>query len=328
MKDGALLHVEYIAETDAKATVDIRAAILPDALCTGDALPKYLPKNAFRSPNKLESGQCSVTGKPFIVRSVTLEPAQILKRHDVTLLTLSKSGEKKQLPFLIEKNGYAWGYNFSNVEPSPVTPAPGLGLQAFPLDSTMETIQTVDVNGKREILLPSQNIFRKWLRLDPRVGLYYTPLLPTANINLLNFGPLGFTLENSIAIPEMSFLPLKKYSLRLRGGINVGYHTFAQELYQNNLAVADGHIMLLPVLLQATLYWDLKPKNMKLTVSPYLRLADGIVFSTVSTQLKPQYVSLLNPANANDVSRSGSYIGNGFGASLGVELKPESWSVA
>ncbi|MBV6493834.1 MAG: hypothetical protein LDLANPLL_01858 [Turneriella sp.] len=328
MADGALLNAEYISENIDTATVDIRAVILPEALCSAASLPEYLPKRQFKNPKKFSSGHCLLSGKPFLVRKVAIPNTQIAKRHDTTLLTLSASGENTQSPYFGVQNSYAWGYNFSIEQQASVAPAPRFGIQGFPLNATMETIQTVDLNGKREVIYPSQNIFAKWLYLDPRVALYYTPLLPTGSINQLNFGPLGFTLENSVEIPDFSFLPLKKYSLRLRAGINVGYHSFSQEVYQNNLAVADGSISLIPVLFQATLLWDLKPKNFKMVVSPYLRIADGIVFSSVKTQLKDEYIPLLTPASSQDVSRSGSYIGNGFKASLGIELRPISWPVA
>lgn len=325
-KDGIVLHVEYVAETDKLATVDVRAAIMPAKFCDEKDFPAYLPKGKFKKPSKMANGECRFVGNPFITRSMALEAGQIAKRHDTTLLTLSKAGEKKQLPFYETSRGKAWGFNFQMEQQIEQAPSTGLGLQAFPMDPTMDTIQLVDVNGSRSTIHPGQGLWAKWLQLDPRVGVMYTPLLPTGEISLLNFGVVGFTMENSFAIPELKFLPLKKHNLRLRGGLNAGFHSFSQDLYQNNQAVATGKITLIPVLFQLTLFWDLKPKSMKMTISPYFRLADGIVFSSVSTEVKPAFVSLAAPGA--ETSRAGSYIGNGLQVALGVELRPAKWPVA
>lgn len=324
--EGILLDVEYVSETDKASVVDVRAAILPPALCEGKDLPKYLPARSFNKPEKLSTGGCRFLGKPFVARSVTLAPTDIKKRHTTTLLTLSASGEKKQIPFFDESGKRALGFDFSAEPLVEKGELPLLGVRAFAKDATMETMQTVDLSGKREVIYPSTNIFHKWSKLDPRIALFYTPVIPTGEIGILQFGALGFTLENSVEIPQMKFMPLKKYHLRLRGGIDVSYHAISQDLYQNDKAVSTGKIMLLPVMAQLTLLWDLRPGSWKMTISPFLKLADGVVFSTVETQVKPEYQSLL--ATGAESNRKGSYIGNGFYATVGFEVRPDKWPVA
>lgn len=324
--EGILLHSEYVSENDKVGVIDVRAALMPPNLCEEKDFPKYIPKGKLKNPTKMTSGHCLYAGKPFILRSINLEAGQIKKRYDTALITLSANSEKKQVPFYGTSGKSAWGFNLSTEPVAGGGQAPAVGLQAFPMDKTMDTIQTVTIAGERDSLYPHHNLFHKWSKLDPRIGLVYTPLLPTADISLLKFGVVGFTVENSIAIPEMKFMPLKKHNLRLRGGINAGFHSFSQDLYQNGEAVSTGSITLIPVLFQLSLYWDLKPKSMNLTISPYVKLADGIIFSSVSTAVKSQYVSLL--AAGAESSRSGSYIGNGFQAVLGVEFRPAKWPVA
>lgn len=324
--EGIMLHVEYVSENDKVGVVDVRAALMPSNLCEEKDFPKYIPKGKLKNPTKMTSGHCLYSGKPFILRSINIESGQIKKRYDTALITLSANSEKKQVPYYGVSGKSAWGFNLSAEPVAGGGQAPAVGLQAFPMDKTMDTIQTVNIAGERESLYPHHNLFHRWSKFDPRIGLVYTPLLPTADISLLKFGVIGFTVENSIAVPEMKFLPLKKYSLRLRGGINAGFHKFSQDLYQNGQAVSTGSITLIPVLFQLSLYWDLKPKKMNLTISPYVKLADGIIFSSVSTAVKSDYVSLLAPGAES--SRSGSYIGNGFQAVLGVEVRPAKWPVA
>jgi len=324
--DSVLLHVEYVTENDKASVVDVKAAIFPSALCEAKELPKYLPKGKFTGAVKLSTGDCSYIGKPFVTRSLTLAPTDIKKRYDTTLLTLTSSGEKKQLPFFEATGKDARGFDFTAPPIEVVGEAPLLGIRKFAKDESMDTMQTVDIGGDRKTLYPHHNLFHKWSKLDPRLGVYYTPLMPTADISILKFGVIGVTVENSIAIPELKFLPLKKYSLRLRGGINAGFHSFSQDLFQNGLAVSTGSITLIPVLAQITLFYDLRPKGWGMTISPFVRLADGIIFSTVSTAVKPEYVSLL--AAGAESSRSGSYIGHGFSSSLGVEVRPDKWPVA
>ncbi|MBS0618396.1 MAG: OmpA family protein [Spirochaetes bacterium] len=324
--DGILLHAEYVSENEKNHVVDIRAAIFPPALCEAKDWPKYLPKGRFTKSEKLNNGSCRFVGSPFVARSVALTGEDIKRRFDTTLLTLSAKGEKKQLPFFDDTSAAARGFDFSANEEPAKGETPLLGVRAFSKDSATDTLQTVDSAGKRETLYPSRNLFHKWSSLDPRIGLYYTPLLPTGAINILNFGVIGFTVENSIAIPDMKFLPLKKYHLRLRGGINVGYNSFSQDLYQNGQAVSTGKITLLPVLAQLTLFWDLRPGSWKMTISPFVRLGDGIILSTVQTQVKPEFMPLLAPGAES--SRSGSYIGNGFSSSIGFEIRPDKWPVA
>lgn len=325
--EGVLLHVEYISENDKASAVDVRAAIIPTAICEAKEWPKYLPKNKFTNPEKLATGDCRFAGKPLLARSLTLAPTDIKKRYDTALLTLSANGEKKQSPFYDETSSSVRGFDFTAEPITEKGKAPLLGIRAFAKDQSMDTIQTVDIAGIRTTLYPKINLFHKWSKFDPRVGIFYTPLLPTGQISLLKFGVLGVTLENSIAIPDWNFLlPLKKHHLRLRGGINVGFHRFAQELFQNNQAVSDGQIMLIPVLAQISLFWDLRPKNWNTTISPFVRIGNGIIFSTVSTQLKPQYIPLLAPGAES--SRSGSYIGYGFSGNIGVEIRPDKWPVA
>ena len=324
--DGVLLHVEYVTENDKASVVDVRGAIFPAALCDAKELPKYLPKNKFTGATKLSTGNCSFIGKPFVMRSMTLVPSEIKKRYDTTLLTITKSGEKKQVPFFEKTSKDVRGFDFTAAPIEVEGEPPVLGVRKFAKDESMDTMQTVDIGGDRKTLFPDLNLWHKWNTLDPRVSLYFTPLLPTGDISILNFGVVGFTLENSIAIPEMKFLPLKKYSMRLRGGINAGFHSFSQDLFQNGLAVSTGSITLIPVLAQVTLFYDLRPKGWGMTISPFARLADGVIFSTVTTAVKSQYVSQL--AAGADGSRSGSYIGNGFAAALGVEVRPDKWPVA
>ena len=324
--DGILLHVEYVSETEKAASVDVRGAIMPASLCEEKDFPKYLPKGKFKTPSKLASGHCWYAGKPFIARSMPLTSAEIKKRYDKTLLTLSVGGEKKQLPFYDTSGGMAWGFDF-NIEQQPDKgPAPGLGVRAFPMNQTMDTMQTVDINGNRSTIHPGQGLWAKWLKLDPRISFNYTPLVPTADISILKFGVIGLSVENSFQVPEMNFLPLKKHNLRLRFGINAGYHKFSQDLYQNGLAVSTGQITLIPVLFQLALYWDLKPKTWNVMFSPYVRLADGIVFSSVNTAVKAEYLSLA--AAGSETSRSGSYIGNGFMAAGGIEIRPTKLPLA
>jgi len=325
--DAVLLHVEYVSENDKASVVDVRAAIMPPAICEAKDWPKYLPKAKFGTPVKMESGHCRFIGKPYVVRSLSLTPGDIKRRYDTALLTLSSSGEKKQLPFYDDAGKTVRGFDFAA---EPIAEKGGaltlMGVRAFAKDSSMDTMQTVDIAGNRATLYPSLNLFHKWSKLDPRLGLYYTPLLPTGDISLLKFGVIGVTVENSVAVPEFKFLPLKKYSLRLRGGINAGFHRFSQDLFQNGQAVSEGQITLIPVLAQLTLFWDLRPKGWAMTISPYLRLADGVIFSSVSTKVKPEYLSLLAPGAES--SRSGSYIGHGFASALGVEIRPHKWPVA
>lgn len=326
--DSVLLHVEYVTENDKASVVDVRAAIFPAALCDAKELPKYLPKGKFTGAVKLSTGDCSFIGKPFVTRSLTLAPAEIKKRYDTALLTLTKSGEKKQLPFFEATGKDVRGFDFTAPPIEVVGEAPILGIRKFAKDETMDTIQTVDMAANRKTLFPSLNIWHQWNKLDPRLGVYYTPLLPTADISILNTGVLGFTVENSFAVPELKFLPLKKYSMRLRAGINAGFHSFSQDLYQTGSteAVSTGKITLIPVLAQITLFYDLRPKGWGMSISPFVRLADGIIFSTVSTEVKSQFISQLN--TGAESSRSGSYIGNGFAGALGVEVRPDKWPVA
>ena len=325
-KDGILLHVEYVSEKDGTAVVDIRAALMPASLCEEKDFPQYIPKGKLKNPTKMTTGHCLYSGKPFVTRSTSITAADIKKRYDSAMITLSAGSEKKQLPYFGVANGHAWGFNLTPDTSAGGGNPPGPGLQAFPFDSRMDTIQVVDVGGSRTTLYPATGFWAKYRSLEPRVSLNYVPLMPTGNISLLNFGALGIGLETSVQIPEMKFLPLKKYSLRLRGGLAVSYHSFSQDLFQNGQATTDGKITLLPVMAQLTLYWDLKPKSMKMTISPYFRLADGVIFSTVNTSVKSQYLSLLAPGAES--SRSGSYIGNGFAASLGVEVRPNKWPVS
>ncbi|AFM14729.1 OmpA family protein [Turneriella parva] len=324
--DSVLLHVEYVTENDKASVVDVKAAIFPAALCEAKELPKYLPKGKFTGAVKLSTGDCSYIGKPFVTRSLTLAPTDIKKRYDTALLTLTKSGEKKQLPFYEKTGKDVRGFDFTAPPIEVAGEAPILGVRKFAKDETMDTMQTVDIGGDRKTLFPDLNPWHKWNTLDPRISLYYTPLLPTGDISILKFGVVGFTVENSIAVPELKFLPLKKYSLRLRGGINAGFHSFTQDLFQNGEAVSTGSITLIPVLAQLTLFYDLRPKGWGMTISPFFRLADGIIFSSVSTAVKPAYTSLL--AAGAESSRSGSYIGHGFAAALGVEVRPDKWPVA
>ncbi len=324
--DGILLHAEYVSETDKSASIDVRNAIMPEKYCDEKDFPKYLPKGKFKKPSKMANGECRFVGSPFLARSMAIERSDIKRRYDTTLLTLSKAGEKRQLPYYETSRGMAWGFNFAMEQQADKAPAAGLGVQAFPLDMTMDTVQTVDISGGRSTIHPGQGLFAKWSKLDPRIGAYYTPLVPTADISLLKFGVIGFTVENSIQVPEMSFLPLKKHNLRLRFGINAGYHKFSQDLFQNGQAVSTGDITLIPVLFQLALYWDLKPKKMAVTFSPYIRIADGLIFSSVNTQVKAAYLPLLAPGAES--ARSGSYIGNGFMAAAGIEIRPTNWPVA
>lgn len=324
--DSVLLHVEYVTENDKASVVDVKAAIFPAALCEAKELPKYLPKGKFTGAVKLSTGDCSYIGKPFVTRSLTLAPTDIKKRYDTALLTLTKSGEKKQLPFYEKTGKDVRGFDFTAPPIEVAGEAPILGVRKFAKDETMDTMQTVDIGGDRKTLFPDLNLWHKWNTLDPRLGVYYTPLLPTGEISLLKFGVIGVTVENSIAIPELKFLPLKKYSLRLRGGINAGFHSFTQDLFQNGQAVSTGSITLIPVLAQLTLFYDLRPKGWGMMISPFVRLADGIIFSSVTTSVKSEYVSLL--AAGAESSRSGSYIGHGFSSSLGVEVRPDKWPVA
>ncbi|MFZ5631169.1 MAG: OmpA family protein [Spirochaetota bacterium] len=324
--DAVLLHVEYVSENDKASVVDVRAAIVPPGICEAKEWPKYMPKNKFGNPVKMETGHCRFIGKPFVTRSLTLAPTDIKKRYDTALLTMSAGGEKKQLPFYDETGNAVRGFDFSADPIAEKGEAPVLGVRPFAKDLSMDTMQTVDMGGTRSTLYPHHNLFHKWSKLDPRVGVYYSPLLPTGDISLLKFGVLGVTVENSVAIPELKFLPLKKYSLRLRGGINAGFHSFSQDLFQNGQAVSEGKITLIPVLAQLTLFWDLRPKGWGMTISSFVRLADGIIFSSVSTQVKPEYISLL--AAGAESSRSGSYIGHGFASAIGVEVRPDKWPVA
>lgn len=325
--EGVLLHAEYISENEKASVLDVRAAIVPASLCEAKDWPKYLPRNKFTNPEKLATGHCRFVGKPLLARSLTLAPTDIKKRYDTTLLVLSSNGEKKQLPFFDATANFVRGFDFSSEPIAEKGQAPLLGVRAFAKDNSMDTMQTVDIAGTRTTLYPQINLFHKWSKFDPRVGIYYTPLLPTGQISLLKFGVLGVTLENSVAIPDWKFLQiLKKHHLRLRGGINVGFHRFAQELFQNNEAVSDGQILLIPVLAQVSLFWDLRPKSWNMTISPYARIGNGIIFSSVSTQLKPQYLPLL--AAGAESSRSGSYIGYGFSGNIGVEIRPDKWPVA
>ncbi|MBX3721514.1 MAG: OmpA family protein [Turneriella sp.] len=326
-QDGILLHVEYVSETEKTASVDVRNAIMPAKFCDEKDFPAYLPKGKFKKPVKMANGECRFVGSPFLTRSMALEAKDIKKRYDTTLLTLTKAGEKKQLPFYETSRGMAWGYNFTMEQQIEKAPSAGLGVQAFPMDLTMDTIQTVDVNGNRSTIHPGQGFFAKWSKLDPVFGAFYTPLVPTADISLLKFGVVGFTVENSIQIPDFKFLAwFKKNNMRFRFGINAGFHRFSQDLFQNGQAVSTGDITLIPVLFQLALYWDLKPKKMAITFSPYIRLADGIIFSSVNTAVKPAYVPLLAPGAES--ARSGSYIGNGFQVAAGVEVRPTNWPVA
>jgi outer membrane protein OmpA-like peptidoglycan-associated protein len=324
--DAVLLHVEYVSENDKAAVVDVRAAIVPPAICDAKDWPKYLPKAKFGAPAKMATGHCRFIGKPFVTRSLTLSPTDIKKRYDTALLTMSAGGEKKQLPFYDETGSAVRGFDFSADPIAEKGVSPLLGVRSFAKDLSMDTMQTVDISGTRRTLYPHHNLFHKWSKLDPRVGVYYTPLLPTGDISLLKFGALGVTVENSVAVPELKFLPLKKYSLRLRGGINAGFHSFSQDLFQNGQAVSEGKLTLIPVFAQLTLFWDLRPKGWKMTISPFVRLADGIIFSSVSTQVKPEYISLLAPGAES--SRSGSYIGHGFASAIGFQVRPDKWPVA
>jgi len=324
--DGVLLHVEFISENEKQAIVDVRSAIFPAAFCDDKSQPAWVPKGKFKNPSKFLSGECRFTANPFIARSMPLEKTLIRTRHETTLLVLNKAGEKKQLPFADVSGGFAWGYQLGETAKPLKDEKPRNGLAPFALDKSNDTVQTVDAAGVRTTLYPRENWFHKWSKFDPRVGLYYSPLAPTADINVLNFGVIGFTLENSIAVPDFKFLePLKKYSLRLRGGFNFGYHHFSQDLIQNSQAVSTGTITLMPLIFHATIFWDWKPKSGSFTLSPFLRLGDGIVFSSVFTEVKDQYKSLLAPGAES--SRSGSYIGNGFMANIGLEFTPRNWPV-
>ncbi|MCX7633592.1 MAG: carboxypeptidase-like regulatory domain-containing protein [Turneriella sp.] len=327
MQDGTLLHSEFVAENDKSIIVDIRAAIMPTSLCENKNWPQYLPKNRLGNPQKLNTGHCRFIGKPFVARSVTLVPSDIKKRYDTTLLVLSASGEKRQLPFFDATENLVRGFDFTVEPPAAKGTTTQPGIRSFSLDTLVETIQTVDSSGKRTILYPKVNFFHQWSRWDPRLGVYYTPLLPTGDIGQLRLGVLGFTVENSVSFSELKFLQgLKKSNLRLRGGINVGFHRFSQELSQNNLAVGDGSITLLPVMVQFGLFLDSRPKAWKLTLSPFLRIGNGIIFSSVQTQLRPQYVGLLAPGA--EAARSGNFTGYGFSANIGIEVRPDGWPLA
>lgn len=333
-QDGILLHVEYVSETEKTASVDVRNAILPAKFCDEKDFPAYLPKGKFKKPVKMANGECRFVGSPFLTRSMALESKDIKRRYDTTLLTLTKAGEKKQLPFYETSRGMAWGFNFTMEQQIEKAPAAGLGVQAFPMDMTMDTIQTVDIAGSRSTIYPGQGFFAKWSKLDPVLGAFYTPLVATADISLLKFGVIGFTIENSIQVPDFKFLAwFKKNNMRFRFGVNAGFHRFSQDLFQNGIAVATGDITLIPVLFQLSLYWDLKPKTWNVMFSPYVRLADGIIFSSVNTAVKSEYTQpggsngiYVNPGS--ETSRSGSYIGNGFLAAAGIEIRPVKWPVA
>ena len=107
--------------------------------------------------------------------------------------------------------------------------------------------------------------------------------------------------------------------MRLRGGLTAGFYSFSQDVFQNGEATATASLTLIPVMAQLQLYWDLKPKGTKFTVSPSFKLSNGVIFSSVSTALKSQYVPLL--AAGAESSRSGSYIGYALQPSLGVEIR-------
>lgn len=318
--EGIMLHVEYVSETEKVATVDVRAALMPSALCEEKDFPKYLPKGKLKNPTKMTSGHCLYFGKPFILRSLALEPAQIKKRYDTALISLSGNSEKKQVPFYGVSGNSAWGFNLT---PDPVAGgglAPAPGLQAFPMDKTMDTIQTVDISGARTTLHPPTGFFQKYRMMDPRAGLTWNPLMPTGAISALNMSMVGFNVYTSVALPDFKFLPLKKHSMRLRAGLIAGYHGITGDQIQNGEAVATASITLIPVLAQLAYYWDLKPKGTKFTISPSFKVATGVIFSSVSTQLKGQYVSLL-ATPTSESSRSGSYIGYAIQPALGVEIK-------
>lgn len=318
--DGILLHVEYVTETDKAAVVDVRAALMPAAQCEEKDFPKYMPKGKFKNPTKMTSGHCLYTGKPFVVRSLPLEPGQIKKRYDTALITLSSNSEKKQVPFYGVSGNSAWGFNLT---PDPIAGgglAPAVGLQAFPMDKRMDTIQTVDITGARATLHPPTGFFQKYRMMDPRAGLTWNPLMPTGAISALNMSMVGFNLYTSVALPDFKFLPLKKHSMRLRAGLIAGYHGLTGDQMQNGEAVATASFTLIPVFAQLAYYWDLKPRGTKFTISPSFKFATGVIFSSVSTQLKDQYVAQL-ATPTSESSRSGSYIGYALQPALGVEIK-------
>lgn len=316
--EGILLHAEYISETAGNAMLDVRAALMPANLCEEKDFPKYIPKGKLKNPVKMTSGHCLYAGKPYAMRSLGLPQADIKKRYDTALITLSNNSEKKQVPFYGVHNNSAWGFNLT---PEPIagggTP-PAVGLQAFPMDKTMDTIQTVDVDGARKTLHPPTGFFQKYRMMDPRIGVTWNPLMPTGAISALKFSVVGVNVYTSVALPDIK--ALKKNNLRLRGGLLAGFHSLSGDQTQNGEAVADAKITLIPVFGQLALYWDLKPRGTKFTISPSFKFATGVIFSSVSTQLKSQYLSQLASASA-ETSRSGSYVGYALQPALGVEIK-------
>ena len=190
--DGILLHAEYVSENDKVGVIDVRAALMPASLCEEKDFPKYIPKGKLKNPTKMTSGHCLYAGKPFLLRSINLEVGQIKKRYDTALISLSGNSEKKQVPFYGTAGNYVWGFNLTAEPVAGGGLAPAVGLQSFAMDKSMDTIQTVEMDGKRTTLYPSQSLWNKYKSLDPRVGAIWNPLLPTGSISTLKFGVVGF----------------------------------------------------------------------------------------------------------------------------------------
>jgi hypothetical protein len=160
-------------------------------------------------------------------------------------------------------------------------------------------------------------------KFQPDVGASYMPLIPIGDIGTINFGLVGVYLNGSVAIPEMSFLPLAKYHMRLRGGLSAGFHSFSQDIAQSGVSdAATGKITLIPIMTQIFAYWDVQAPKLSFQISPYFRLGNGVIFSSVETAVNSKYISQIKAGS--ETTRSGSYIGYALNPALGVEFKVKS----
>ncbi|RME89190.1 MAG: hypothetical protein D6767_08870 [Candidatus Hydrogenedentota bacterium] len=323
LNNGSFLRGDLLKQDTSSITLRLREIRMPAWLYNAAMYKYQLDRQKMQKIRKIPvRGIIALKGDPILKPEVTIPKVQIqktLKSETMWLMRVhEKNTERVDVFSFDERNLTYYDLGASSANPlAPDTPYKDI-LVSIPVKQ-IEALYALR-NGKKEKIYPepwysflTKPTLQDW---DPRAGLIYSPFVPVGAIRQIDFGAIGGGLYGSINLPiRKAFSFMRRWHLRARTGLYLGYNQFSIETQY-----ANSNIQLFPIMWIISIYYDFRKIN-GFYFSPSFKWNQGIIFSTVHKELKPEWRSKLKSGSP---IIDGAYNGYASQLSLGLEVKHRS----